>query len=840
MPPPRHRLLIGPASAERVAAAARAVAAASNEAGAPAWDRGALLVAPSRDAVEGVILEAAAGRPLLGGEGLTPGARAARLAAPSLAARGRSPASRDALEALAARALRDLAAAGRIGRLRPIAGRAGTPRALRRTLDELAKGGEEEAPAPLDPDLRALQQAFRRALAEAGLADRAEVLRSAIATILSGEHPLLDRALVVLDVPVATRLEAAWWSALATRAPILAVVPRGDRRTEAALAAALGVEAEELALARDGSLQRLQDRLFAAGGDDAAAEACDDGVVLSSAPGESRECVEIARAILDEARRGTAFDRIAVLLHQPAVYGPHVVEAFRRARVPAAFRRAATYPAPAGRALLALLRCRDEGPSAEALADYLALGVVPRLDADGAPELEEGASPWSPPAEAPLPAAAEGWLDDEDEPGADEHAEAAAGASSAARGEAPGTGADDGRARAAFVRRLLDDLAALPEEASWDRWADALGALAERAIREPGPILAALERLRPLAAVGPVPLREVAATLSERLLSMPGEDARGAAGRGFVGSTHDARGLAFEVVFVPGVVERGFPREVREDPLLRDDARLGLGLPTFEDRVAEERLALRLAVGAASRAVRLSYPRLDRVRGQPRVPSFYGLEVIRAAEGRLPTFEELEAGAEAVGGSAWPAPATAEGAVDAAEYDLAVLRELLGARSSRARAGAARYLLAANPHLARALRARWLAWQSAKWTRVDGLVDPGAEARALLGGERSAREGELEAFAACPYRYFLRVVAGLPGEPDDPPPAGSPPAARRDRAEAALHAAWDRAFFVAAPAPGACARCAYRPVCGPEAERRVAIKVRRSGLGPLDPLRRAR
>ena len=76
----------------------------------------------------------------------------------------------------------------------------------------------------------------------------------------------------------------------------------------------------------------------------------------------------------------------------------------------------------------------------------------------------------------------------------------------------------------------------------------------------------------------------------------------------------------------------------------------------------------------------LSWPRIDLENARPRVPSFYGLEAIRAAEGRLPGFDELRNRAE-TGGHArlgWPAPERPQDAIDDTEYDLAVLAGVKG------------------------------------------------------------------------------------------------------------------------------------------------------------------
>ena len=61
-------------------------------------------------------------------------------------------------------------------------------------------------------------------------------------------------------------------------------------------------------------------------------------VRLFSAPGEGRECVEIARRILEEARAGVAFDEIAVFVRSPQRYAGLLEHAFKRAGIPALVR----------------------------------------------------------------------------------------------------------------------------------------------------------------------------------------------------------------------------------------------------------------------------------------------------------------------------------------------------------------------------------------------------------------------------------------------------------------------------------------------------------------------
>src|SRR5262249_28157561 len=129
---------------------------------------------------------------------------------------------------------------------------------------------------------------------------------------------------------------------------------------------------------------RLQQHLFSEGS--STAEAADsDEVLIFSAPGEGRECVEIARRVLSLARDGVAFDRIAVLLRSPEQYRAPLEEAFDRAGIPTHFARGARVPDPTGRAFYVLLRCAAEGLSARRFAEYLSLGQVPDATPEGTP-----------------------------------------------------------------------------------------------------------------------------------------------------------------------------------------------------------------------------------------------------------------------------------------------------------------------------------------------------------------------------------------------------------------------------------------------------------------------
>jgi hypothetical protein len=249
-------------------------------------------------------------------------------------------------------------------------------------------------------------------------------------------------------------------------------------------------------------------------------------------------------------------------------------------------------------------------------------------------------------------------------------------------------------------------------------------------------------------------------------------------GKVFVGPVETARGLSFDTIFVPGLAERMFPRKIVEEPILLDFVReqIGVGLKTNASRLDQERLALALAVSAAEHSICFSYPRLDlQADPRPRVPSFYALEILRAAEGQLPGFTELARRAEtaATARLGWPGPPDPADAIDSAEHDLAVLEQI--AAAGQPGAGRARYLVTANPHLARALRARYQRWRG-RWTGADGLVSPSDAALAVIRQYAlqncSYSPTALQRYAQCPYSFLLYAVHRLapriePGQIDE-------------------------------------------------------------------------
>jgi ATP-dependent helicase/nuclease subunit B len=744
---------------------------------------------------------------------------ASDLARPTMAALGLAPLTSLGLEALTARAVYQALAANELKYFEPVAELPGFAQALARTLSELrlARVNPEQL-ARIDrsgqsgdgpcADLSRLLTRYTSELEERSLADLARVFESATKAADADRHRWLGLPLILLDAPLESVAQQEFFKKIAERAPavLVAIGPGSDDGATSrcsAMEQALTTTAEDLdADAEPSAIEHLRRYLFS--DETPGLRERDSCLEVFSAPGEGLEAVEIARRILRLARVGVPFDRIAILLRSPDRYQPMIEEALRRARIPAYFSRGSARPDPGGRAFLALLLCAADECSATRFAEYLSLGQVPAAPADGqVPAGNAGAK--------------EGWVSSDDEllPDADETDEskpvevdetkvvrapaawekllvdaAVIGGRDRWRRRLRGLERefelrltelerddepqreyaakklDQLRQLEAFALPLIDMLDTLPRLAVWGEWIEKLGELARAALRQPEPVLAILAELEPMSNVGPATLEEVAEVLSDRLRFLRVDPPDRRYGRVFIASIDEARGREFDVVFVPGLAEGIFPQRAFEDPLMLDQFRRQTGaLLLRDDRVDQERARLKLAVGAARNRLIASYPRMDVAEARPRVPSFYALELPRAAEGKLPELKIFERNAAEAAPARlnWPAPAGIVDAIDDIEYDLVALRRILDLAGDHS--GNARYLMEVNPRLARSLRARYWRWHKPKWAEADGLITHDPDTLAALAAHRlSARAwspSSLQHFAACPYRFALHGIYGL-------------------------------------------------------------------------------
>lgn len=783
--------------------------------------REALIVAASRGAADD--LARAAGRQRgasFGWHRLSLLQAAARLAMAELARVGRSPTSPLGAEAVAARAIFDVVEGDELAYFSPVIRTPGFPRALARTLGELRLAGVPTTAlgtlVPSGADLARLLDRVEEQFADAGAADRARLLETATRVLTESPANVsaiaIGQPLVLVDIALNSVAEERFVGALAARASsVLATVPQHDDRSATAIARALDGAVETVPEPARSGLARLRGALFApdvSPTDDPAAN-----VEFFSAPGEGREAVEIARRVLNEARAGARFDEMAVLVRAPNQYLGLLEHAFGRAGVAAWFDRGTRRPDPAGRAFLALLLCAEEDLSARRFAEYLSLSQVPDANdllsatiwvepdeevlSAGLSSTDETTISASPPRATADPAlpivdgslrAPWRWetllVESAVIGGRIRWARRLEGLAAELRQRLQELATDEpDAARFAAVSRDLEQLGHLTTFAlpivgeldewrtahdTWGIWLERLETFAPRVLRRPTRVLRVLAEMRPMSAIGPVGIAEVRKVLTERLRLLAVEPPARRFGRVFVGSPEQARGRTFRIVFVPGLAERLFPQKLREDPLLLDEARrtLAARLRDTRERGDLERLQLRLAVGAATERLYVSYPRMELADARPRVPSFYALDLKRAITGRIPSHVDFEREAFERGDAtlAWPAPSDASRAIDVFEHDLATLRPLLAERDPSKVTGRARYLLELNASLGRSVRERWARHQR-QWSEADGLVRATAQTQDALDSQRlGARPYSLSAlqqYSVCPYRFLLSAIYRL-------------------------------------------------------------------------------
>ena len=347
----------------------------------------------------------------------------------------------------------------------------------------------------------------------------------------------------------------------------------------------------------------------------------------------------------------------------------------------------------------------------------------------------------------------------------------------------------DVTALAAFTKKLFTALERFPVRASWRDFAASLADVVAEYFEPSREREEVLGLARGMAAyddliAAPVPLKTFVETFARRLgeASVPaGRFERD--GINLI-KTDQARGLAFRAVFVPAAVEGAYPFRPSQDPVTLDAERaafneLARGRWRFGlrgERLAEEPLIFRLALGAAREFLRVSYHRLDGG-GRERFPSHYVLKLAGATATATFGAEDFDRAASAypwfrrVGASEAPA---AEDAVDEAEYWAGRSREL-------GDGPVAAYLAAADERYASARDAA-ASPRTPDLTPFDGLISS-EEGRGFLAkrygrGVVPVGASDLETLAACPRKYFFGRILRLRAWEEPEEALALPPAAR--------------------------------------------------------------
>ncbi len=215
-----------------------------------------------------------------------------------------------------------------------------------------------------------------------------------------------------------------------------------------------------------------------------------------------------------------------------------------------------------------------------------------------------------------------------------------------------------------------------------------------------------------------------------------------------------ARQKEYRVVFVAGLLEKVFPMQIREDPLLSDWERKlmngGMEHP-LADRLPRqniERFFFYVAVPRAKEKLFLSYPHLD-FEGKESLPSFYLEEVKELFRGQAPVVRQ---------DLSRPFPAVGE-AITRRELEASVVGALRNARGREAGLREALAQLSGDPQS----RERLL---SALRPIEAKILDE----KILKGGYFEIPETSptrLETYAKCPFRYFADKILKLKDTGED-------------------------------------------------------------------------
>ncbi|HMQ28292.1 MAG TPA: PD-(D/E)XK nuclease family protein, partial [Acidimicrobiales bacterium] len=223
-----------------------------------------------------------------------------------------------------------------------------------------------------------------------------------------------------------------------------------------------------------------------------------------------------------------------------------------------------------------------------------------------------------------------------------------------------------------------------------------------------------------------------------------------------------APGLDLDAVFVLGLAEGTCPRSRAEDALLPDVVRATAPdeLTTREDGLRRQHRHLLAALAAGSAHRVLLFPRGDLRGSRTRLPSRWLLDTASALAGERVHSSEFGTLDESVVrevASYAHGLATARAATSLVERDLAALDARWRHRLDPATDPAA------GPALRRGLAAQ-LARRSPEFTRWDGNL-AGEPVPSPSGGTRLSATA-MQAWAACPFRYFLGHVLGLAERPE--------------------------------------------------------------------------
>lgn len=503
-------------------------------------------------------------------------------------------------------------------------------------------------------------------------------------------------------------------------------------------------------------------------------------IEIISAPGEPREVREVIRAILQSSRaEGIPFHEIGILLRAPEEYSQLFREAFYSIGLEPYLREGMPFiKTRAGRSLKLLLNIMNENFSRQSVMEFAAFAKLrteqfskeegfslnlPRWDVlSRQAGIVESQKEWL----ERLQRLKEGGLkkleaEEEDEGKRRFHKEDLIALDQLIQ----------------FIKTLFYLVRQVEEAKTWNAKVEALLNTFDELIEEDEEgllVKKAVRRLSELDICGTLSSSADFARLIDEVLQegvMP--QGRFQRNGPSIVNLMAVRGVPFKMVIVPGMVEKSFPPLIRQDAILLDQERIVFNrsligkknepLPLkAKARLMEERLLFRLTIGAATRRLILSYPRIEIGTGKERLPSSFLLASIEALTGESVDFNKIETFPGFVriplSEIAVKAP---EKALDEVEYDLSVGQE----KSAAKNLSGLLYLAEMSPFFGKGLRLESHRWGKRTFTGYEGLLDSEEALQVLRERysifKKSIAPTRLEAYASCPYRYLLDVIMGI-------------------------------------------------------------------------------
>jgi len=581
-------------------------------------------------------------------------------------------------------------------------------------------------------ELAALFVAYERLRERAGALDEHQLAARATAALRAAPERWCGRPVHLYGFDDLTREQIELVGALAAAAPVTVTVTFEDRPALAARAELLGILRDELgASVRESApiegpgsatLRHLERNLFEP---DSERIEPDDSLRLLEGAGDRGEAELVGRRIARLLADGVDPDEIAIAVRSPDRQAPLLARTLARMGIPLAPEAGLSLAATAtGASLFELIAIASGEGSAATVVSFLRRpgrsrpGPVDWLERRVRRErlrtVEEALTAWAGDFEEPRRI----WpLDDLRDAGEDPVA----------------------------IARVLSRTAADVAERDHARSGLVPPGAAAVELRAAGEVARALADVVALGDPAPRTLVGFAALLGHVRVPLwrgPTE------GRVRILSPYRLRATRVSHLFVAGLADGSFPAAAGGDPLLADERRRALGLPSRTDPAAEERYLFYTCVAKPERRLHLSYPASDESgREAPRSPFVDDVrDLLAPAPTERAGDDPVEAALVERAGLADFIPAPAEAS---APHDLARALAATGAATDRA----------AGLELPEGVAERALAAVEAAAGRVALARDPGPlsdpDVIAELGRRDQFGASTLEAFIGCSYRWFV-------------------------------------------------------------------------------------